>query len=61
MLVWSRSIALRAELLFLQIAIHMEAVVIPETVDCVRVLCGRASDRDECVRTTDAALGIAKT
>lgn len=38
-----------------------EAVVVPETIDCIRALTELETDADASIRKTDAALGITKT
>ncbi|WP_214083831.1 type II glyceraldehyde-3-phosphate dehydrogenase [Methanoculleus sp.] len=39
-------------------AIHQEADVIPENVDCIRALMGTVKDPQESIRMTDKALGL---
>ena len=38
--------------------VHNEAIVVPETVDCIRALTGIESDAEASIARTDAALGI---
>ena len=40
---------------------HNEAIVEPETIDCIRALTELELDARESIRKTDAALGITKT
>ena len=40
---------------------HNEAIVVPETIDCIRALTELETDPDASIRKTDAALGITKT
>jgi phosphoenolpyruvate phosphomutase len=60
LMVWLGSVVVEGGRLTLAVAIHMEAVVIPETIDCLRALTGAEPDRNRCVRRTDEALGIAQ-
>jgi glyceraldehyde-3-phosphate dehydrogenase (NAD(P)) len=39
-------------------AIHQEADVIPENIDCIRALMGTVKDPDESIRMTNKALGL---
>ncbi|NLA37776.1 MAG: type II glyceraldehyde-3-phosphate dehydrogenase [Methanomicrobiales archaeon] len=39
-------------------AIHQEADVIPENIDCIRALMGTVKDPEESIRMTDRALGL---
>ncbi len=39
-------------------AIHQEADVIPENVDCIRAMMGTVTDPEESIRMTDRALGL---
>jgi glyceraldehyde-3-phosphate dehydrogenase (NAD(P)) len=39
-------------------AIHQEADVIPENIDCIRALMGTVEDPEESIRMTDKALGL---
>ena len=42
-------------------SVHMESITIPETVDCIRSVLRQEGDPWQSMRTTDAALGIAKS
>ena len=55
--IWSDSIAVRGDDLYLFQAIHQESDVVPENVDAVRALTGSAT-REESVRLTDETLGV---
>jgi glyceraldehyde-3-phosphate dehydrogenase (NAD(P)) len=59
LVVWPESVVITGGGAVLSVAIHMEAVVVPETIDCLRAVGGREPDRGRCMRTTDEALGIA--
>ncbi len=39
-------------------AIHQEADVVPENVDCIRAMMGTVKDPEESIRTTNKALGL---
>mgnify|MGYP002407875324 FL=1 len=39
-------------------AIHQEADVVPENIDCIRALMGTAKDPEESIRMTNKALGL---
>jgi glyceraldehyde-3-phosphate dehydrogenase (NAD(P)) len=54
------SIATRGDQLFLSAVIHMESIIVPETVDCVRAISTTGLDQAACMRRTDQALSIAK-
>jgi glyceraldehyde-3-phosphate dehydrogenase (NAD(P)) len=55
--VWSESVSMEGDDLYLFQAIHQESDVVPENVDAVRAMLGLA-DRDESIATTDETLGI---
>jgi glyceraldehyde-3-phosphate dehydrogenase (NAD(P)) len=58
-LLYARSLATRRARLHLTAAIHMESIVIPDTIDCVRAMVDPGSDAAASLRTTDQALGLA--
>lgn len=45
---------------YLTFQVHNEAIVVPETIDCVRALTELETDPQVSIRKTDAALGITK-
>jgi glyceraldehyde-3-phosphate dehydrogenase (NAD(P)) len=55
--VWSDPIGIVDDELFLFIATHQEAIVIPENIDAIRAVCGGYS-REESMKLTDESLGI---
>lgn len=55
--VWSESITVEGNELYLFQAIHQEANVVPENVDAIRAVAG-VMDRPESMSTTDESLGI---
>ena len=59
--VWEDALAADEREVYLTFQVHNEAIVVPETVDCIRALTGLETDPDASIRKTDAALGITKT
>jgi glyceraldehyde-3-phosphate dehydrogenase (NAD(P)) len=59
--VWEDALAADGRDLYLTYQVHNEAIVVPETVDCIRALTGSESDGARSIAKTDAALGIRKT
>ena len=55
-LVWRDSIRVEGDVLRLAFAVHMESIVIPETLDCVRALSGLCNTREAAIGATDAGL-----
>jgi glyceraldehyde-3-phosphate dehydrogenase (NAD(P)) len=47
--------------LFLTFQVHNEAIVIPETIDCIRAVTGLERDRAASIAKTDRSLGVLKT
>jgi glyceraldehyde-3-phosphate dehydrogenase (NAD(P)) len=60
LVVWPGSVVAADGGVTLAMAIHMEAAVIPETIDCLRAVSGREPNRGRCLRLTDEALGIVR-
>jgi glyceraldehyde-3-phosphate dehydrogenase (NAD(P)) len=58
--VWEDSLASDGKDLFLTYQVDNEAIVIPETIDCIRALMGSETDAARSIAKTDAALGIRK-
>jgi len=59
LMVWENSVCVSDDFVHLQACIHMESIVIPENIDCIRaMLCG--VEREASIQQTDQALGIAK-
>jgi glyceraldehyde-3-phosphate dehydrogenase (NAD(P)) len=56
--VWEDAIAVDDHDVYLTLQVHNEAIVIPETVDCIRALTGVERDGAASIARTDAALGI---
>lgn len=56
--IWRSSIVVEGRSLFLHMAIHMESIVVPETVDCIRGLLGLSGRAGQAMWLTDQALGI---
>ena len=59
--VWEDALAADGRELYLTYQVHNEAIVVPETVDCIRALTGSEPDGAKSIAQTDAALGIRKT
>lgn len=59
--VWAEGISVEAATVYATIAVHMESITIPETVDCVRAALGIQRDPWASILLTDRALGIAKS
>ena len=56
--VWEDALAADEREVYLTFQVHNEAIVVPETVDCIRALTGIESDAEASIARTDAALGI---
>jgi len=59
--VWEDALAADGRELYLTYQVHNEAIVVPETVDCVRALAGSEADGSRSIAKTDAAMGVRKT
>ena len=58
--VWEDALAADEREVYLTYQVHNEAIVIPETIDCIRALTGAEPDGARSIAQTDAALGVAK-
>jgi glyceraldehyde-3-phosphate dehydrogenase (NAD(P)) len=58
--VWEDALASDGREVYLVYQVHNEAIVIPETIDCIRALTGLEADPARSIATTDAALGVVK-
>lgn len=56
--VWEDALAADEREVHLTFQVHNEAIVIPETIDCIRALTGLESDGARSMAKTDASLGI---
>lgn len=56
--VWEDALAADEREIYLTFQVHNEAIVVPETVDCIRALTGIETDPEASIARTDAALGI---
>lgn len=56
--VWEDALAADEREVYLTFQVHNEAIVIPETIDCIRALTGLESDGARSMAKTDASLGI---
>jgi glyceraldehyde-3-phosphate dehydrogenase (NAD(P)) len=59
--VWEDALAADGRELYLTYQVHNEAIVVPETVDCIRALTGSEPDGAKSIAKTDAALGVRNT
>ena len=59
--VWDEAIAFDGRDVHLTYQVDNEAIVIPETIDCIRALTGLETDAARSITKTDRALGIRKT
>ena len=59
--VWEDALASDGRELYLVYQVHNEAIVIPETIDCIRALVGIERDGARSIALTDASLGVAKS
>ena len=59
--VWEDALAVDEREVYLTYQVHNEAIVIPETIDCIRAMTGIERDAATSIAKTDAALGITKT
>lgn len=59
--VWEDSLAADSREVYVTYQVHNEAIVVPETIDCIRALTGVERDGAASIARTDAALGITKT
>ncbi|ABM42332.1 type II glyceraldehyde-3-phosphate dehydrogenase [Pseudomonas sp. S5(2021)] len=55
---WEDMLKVQGDELFYAYMVDNQAIVIPETIDAIRALTGRASDAANSIRKTNAALGI---
>ena len=58
--VWEDALEADEREVYLTFQVHNEAIVVPETVDCIRALTGIEPDGAASIEKTDAAMGIAK-
>lgn len=55
---WEAALAVDEREVYLTFQVHNEAIVIPETVDCIRALTGLESDAGRSMGLPDASLGL---
>lgn len=58
--VWEDALTADAREIYLTYQVHNEAIVIPETIDCIRALGGIERDGAASIAKTDASLGVVK-
>ena len=59
--VWEDALAADEREVYLTFQVHNEAIVVPETVDCIRALTGLERDGTASIRRTDESMGIRKS
>ncbi len=59
--VWEDALAADDCEVYLTFQVHNEAIVVPETMDCIRALTGIEADGAASIAKTDQSLGITKT
>ncbi|MCF7900317.1 type II glyceraldehyde-3-phosphate dehydrogenase [Candidatus Babeliales bacterium] len=57
---WKESVVVKDKTVYASINVHMESITIPETIDCVRAVCGLEENNWKSVYKTDLALNIQK-
>jgi glyceraldehyde-3-phosphate dehydrogenase (NAD(P)) len=58
--VWEDALAADEREVYLTFQVHNEAIVVPETVDCIRALSGIETSGAASIEKTDAAMGVTK-
>ncbi len=56
--VWEDMLTVHGDELFYAYMVDNQAIVVPETIDAIRAICGLQADPATSIRMTDAALGI---
>ena len=59
--VWEDALASDGREVYLTFQVHNEAIVVPETIDCIRALTGVEPDGAASIAKTDASLGVTKS
>lgn len=59
--VWEDALACDGREVYLTFQVHNEAIVVPETIDCIRALTGIEPDGAASIAKTDRSLGVTKT
>ena len=57
--IWEDSITIEDGVLYFLMAVHMESVIVPENIDCIRSMCQIEDHAANSIYRTDLALGIA--
>ena len=58
--VWADGLHVEGKTLYYSQAVHQEADVVPENVDCIRAMMGTVEDGAKSIEMTDKAMGIAR-
>lgn len=56
--IWEDVISVQGDEAFLTYQVDNQAIVIPETIDAIRALCGMTDSPEESIRITDQSLGM---
>jgi glyceraldehyde-3-phosphate dehydrogenase (NAD(P)) len=56
--IWEDILTVEGRELFYAYQVDNQAIVVPETIDAIRALCGTERDPEQSIRRTNAALGI---
>lgn len=59
--VWEDALAADEREVYLTFQVHNEAIVVPDTIDCIRALTGVETDAAASIARTDRSLGVTKT
>ncbi len=60
-LVWREGVVrYKEDMMLMTTAVHMEAITVPETIDCIRAMTRFEGSFSDCIAITDAALRIQK-
>ncbi len=57
---WEESLTVKGNELFYNYQVYNQAIVVPETVDAIRALCGAEKDGVKSIARTDQALGLVR-
>lgn len=56
--IWEDSVVLDENVLYMLAGVHMESVIVPENVDCIRSMCELNATASDAIEATDTALGF---
>lgn len=58
--VWEDSIAVDGPVIFLTMGVHMESVIAPENIDCIRAMSTGSTTASQAIHATDESFGFAR-